>query len=768
MQAQLPRVLDDPVTNDWIAEEYGATDIKKIKLPRAVALISYLTSGLNPNIKLEEVRVKNAGSYAEAITFTVTVDRPAKIVNSIHYKECITVLFAANDSDHPEVLAIRNDFPKELPHTNLRPKGWPPSICLFEQKFEEIKPTWTVESFIFRIQEWLAKTAIGTIHAPDQPLEPFLPIYLNKIILPNSFFKSESSGKVFEISVRKYEGNNTYTYVVYDGEDPSRNQKSEKTKLIGLHLATPPATHGYINYLPSNFLELCQLLKTTGFDLLDELRSKLRDLAKQELLTKNGFLDSLLALVITIPHRRNPGGPVEENRPWAFALVQNLKIIGEELGVWAPSPENGKIEGFLVLPDNNKSGESLKLEVLIPVNHLNRKSAAKMTSSRENDKKLALLGAGALGSNLLLNLARCGTGTWIVIDEDIILPHNLVKHAALTSAIGVPKAEVVSTMANWVYQNEKIAEPIIGNILIKNDQIEKKLIEADFIIDTTASIPVARKISNGFSNAKASRISLFLSPSGNDLVMLAEDRERTTNLNSLEMQYLRAVCHTSGLENHLCDPDGRIRYARTCGDVSSTIPNEVIAIHSAIGARVIKEVFENAAPQIQIWTCDPNSMTVRNYRIPVSNRVSIEKNGWTVLTDEALIDKLKQIRASKLPKETGGTLIGSIDISAKIIYVVDTLPTPSDSIEARSMFIRGKVDNSESLLKVRSLTANQLTYIGEWHSHPQGSSARPSGDDLILLGELSKRMHPCGIPASMIIIGEDEANAYISLPKSAQ
>jgi hypothetical protein len=48
--------------------------------------------------------------------------------------------------------------------------------------------------------------------------------------------------------------------------------------------------------------------------------------------------------------------------------------------------------------------------------------------------------------------------------------------------------------------------------------------------------------------------------------------------------------------------------------------------------------------------------------------------GWTIVADEYLEKKLKEIRIGKLPVETGGVLIGSYDMSRKIVYIVDTIP----------------------------------------------------------------------------------------------
>ena len=47
-------------------------------------------------------------------------------------------------------------------------------------------------------------------------------------------------------------------------------------------------------------------------------------------------------------------------------------------------------------------------------------------------------------------------------------------------------------------------------------------------------------------------------------------------------------------------------------------------------------------------------------------------------------------------------------------------------------------------------------YVGEWHSHPPGHSAKPSNDDLHQLAILALRMAEDGLPVASLIVGEGE------------
>jgi integrative and conjugative element protein (TIGR02256 family) len=124
---------------------------------------------------------------------------------------------------------------------------------------------------------------------------------------------------------------------------------------------------------------------------------------------------------------------------------------------------------------------------------------------------------------------------------------------------------------------------------------------------------------------------------------------------------------------------------------------------------------------------------------------------WTVVYDEGLIETIQALRVKRLPNETGGVLIGAFDVERKTVYVVDTIPSPVDSQERRTLYIRGSAGLQEQIALARQRTFDQLEYVGEWHSHPDGYSCLPSVDDLNILTWLSSHMDTDGVPGVMMI-----------------
>jgi hypothetical protein len=95
-------------------------------------------------------------------------------------------------------------------------------------------------------------------------------------------------------------------------------------------------------------------------------------------------------------------------------------------------------------------------------------------------------------------------------------------------------------------------------------------------------------------------------------------------------------------------------------------------------------------------------------------------------------------------------------LERRIIYVYDTICAPNDSIETRFSFERGKEGIIAKYNNYRRITGNQIQYLGEWHSHPDGYSTNPSPLDEELFIYLSERLSQQGYPTLMTIIGNGD------------
>ena len=723
--------------------------------PRASAFVGALTDGSNDYARLIECRTS---TKTETVIFEVDVELGQLRKHPIRHRERLAALFARDDQTAPEVLALRDDFPS-VPHLNLRLEEYPRSLCLYDERFRDIKKSWTAPRFVERIREWLALTAKGVLHQDDQPLEPLF-FASHHVILPDDIFDEENdlSARMLIEPVR-YPSGRLVCVLRKATTDPSEKakatrggKKEEPPEYIATAFRCAPQNHGIIRKQPTTIHALHELLEGAGTDLLGELRTRVKAWEIDE-----PTLNARVILVVSFPKSREAEGRVEATDVWTFLTVCSLRELGKEIGLW---DLQGQERGRLLVVDESRNGEGVGIELLHSHFSLSRWRASALNGSRKRvGKKVVGVGVGALGSQVVLNLVRSAFGEWTLIDDDVLFPHNLARHALDGAAQGYPKAHTLAYFANTLIDGEPIVESILADILEPGDageSIEECLSKADLILDMSASVTVARHLAFS-ANYPGRRISLFLNPAGEDLVILAEDAERSIQLDSVEMQYYRALAEDARLEGHFKPLDSQRRYGQSCRDVTSVIPQDYVALHAANASRAVKSIASTPAARIAIWRADPDGNVLR-VDIGPARTIRHVIADWTVCTDALLVHRLAELREAKLPKETGGVLVGSFDLDRRIVYIVDTIPSPPDSEEWPTLYIRGCRGLKAKIDEVADRTDGMLEYIGEWHSHPRGCPTSPSTDDLQVFAWLTELMNVEGLPALMVIVG-DQGNS---------
>lgn len=690
----------------------------------------------------------------ETVIFDVKVEVPQLTVHDIKNQERIAAVFYKADNHIPEVLALRTDFPR-VPHRNLRDKEFPRSLCLYDEEYRNLKRSWTAQRFVERIRQWLALTAKGELHQDDQPLEPLISGYVGIIVLPRIILqRKETCPERLYLSGRGSSKDIDMLFLVAERERPSNNHTLPS--IASIHVCNPQQ-HGVIHRKPHTLRDIALFAEKGGIDLLSELRDRLRNWWKENSKEYN-FFENPLILILACPKTREKDTETEAIDVWAFISGESFKEVGKKIGLW----EERDIHIVPLIPiDYSGNGDDVKVELLNTAFQLTRESAAYLNGLEEvSDMNIVAVGVGALGSQVIMNLARSGTGTWKLIDDDILMPHNVTRHALSSSAIGFKKSTAMAFSANDFIHDIKLFTAIPADVLEPKkyeEEVKQALENADVILDMSASITVARYL--GIDNSSpVKRISLFLNPTGNDLVLLAEDKQRSTRLDEIEMQLYRAIIDQDDLKEHFKISDGRRRYGRSCRDITTVLTQDVVAMHAAIGSRALQQVLQDASPYITVWKSDDKG-NVKRIDVTVYPTIRHEIGDWTIVLDTYTIDRLPQLRHEKLPNETGGVLIGSFDLERKIIYIVDVIPSPPDSEEWPTLYIRGSKGLKDKIEEITLETFDMLGYVGEWHTHPDRISTAPSDDDLKVFTWLTEWMDRDGLPAVMMIIGDNNRSS---------
>ena len=324
-------------------------DTASLKIRDAHALlVDAIASGTLDFVRLVECRRRDASSGdgdAEIIVVDLDIQRPQLTVNDIRHVERVAVILQVDDDTYPEVLALRSDFPR-VPHLNLRKDEFPRSLCLYDQSWDEVRTRWTAPAFIERIRQWLADTATGTLHREDQPLEPLLFGTAYRLVIPAELVKvnGETAEKLDVALVATGEHRGTFIA----GKSHSPRREGQPPQFIASMFVADARQHGAIRHAPRNLGELGDFVKGETFDLLAELRKRVKRWKD------DGCLDAALIIVIAFPLQREDGLDAEITDLWAFLTMRSVFEVGKSLGVWDESRIKNKREvALLISPDES-------------------------------------------------------------------------------------------------------------------------------------------------------------------------------------------------------------------------------------------------------------------------------------------------------------------------------------------------------------------------------------------------------------------------------
>lgn len=653
--------------------------------------------------------------------------------------------FTSNDSSEPSVRSLRSDFPLGEVHTSLDRGSDGPALCIWEEGWDDLSRTLTGQMLIERIRAWFTLMANGKLHGDDQPLEPLIPTTSNSLIIPPGVMK----GPWHIGAVLKSDG--IYTLLMTE-EAPEEGVTDSGFAIF--HRELPSQIQRALAHRPYDLGGLQAMLESFGIDLFVELR---------QWLTQGGQTarahERRLLLIFAIPMRRTEDGPEEALEVWAYTSGDTLAVFGDKLGATFTLVEEGS--SFTVPALGGADPVSDLTSIVLPgwrvVQRLDR-ATARLYAGRQDapDLKLVGVGAGAIGSNVVMNTVRAGIGEWIIIDDDDVLPHNTVRQVQTNPSVGYPKALVLASEADQILAQGG-ATGIVADVLRpgdKNERISNAMKEADLVVDFSASPAVVGYLADSELKRAAS---LFFSPDGSDLVLLAEDQERGLLIDEIEAQYFMNVAIDFRLRGHLAAARmDRIRYANACQDLSRPLPPWRVQMLSGLGSGKLIELLAKDTATANVWRLNLISGGVTPVPLKLHSVQRYEADEIKVKVTDFVLNTVRRLREEASPNETGGVLIGTYDVVRGVVHVLAALPAPTDSRQAPTYFIRGKKDLQPLVKELAEFTAGRLQYIGEWHSHPDHAAARPSSDDETVYGHLSSNLEPTGSPFAMMITGAKE------------
>lgn len=721
--------------------------------PQTVSLLKACEN--NPYIIVREVRISEAGPTRSEFIVIDAADGTVASGNQagIRRKERLAIEVNPNAEIPVLVLALRKDFPV-LSHQHAGEPNSPRILCLYEASWNAVERNWTPERFIQRIFWWLRESAGMRLHREDQPLEQLFYLSPYQLILPANYRDYfNATGSKFIIQ-KLSEERPVILKVV-----PEQAKTAVKPFRV-LALSVPPVDASVVAVYPENLGKLETQLNAWGSELFSPLTDAVNEAIPEEGIRPASGSGEGLLILLWIPRMR--GGKTERMDVMGYVVQSSFSDLANALDILGPKNEHGmQHRAFLLGGPVSTRWRALPL---MPVEIRSALNAAQARDLSAVDGANAtfhgiLAGVGALGSALAEIWTRIGWGKWTFIDPDRLLPHNLVRHIGEDCHTGLSKPHIVQHLTQSVYPQEPPHRAINKSILVDDDEIACAMKESRLVVDVSTTFEVPRTLA--LKDNAPRIVSMFLTPSGLSSVMLMEDKDRQYRIDAIEGQYYRAILENEWGTTHLQHNYGDRWVGGGCRDISVRMSYECIYLHSGILSRQLRQSVLSDNARLCVWASDDISGTVNAHEIELFPVVSVDTGEWTVKYDLGLLQKLQQIRQQALPNETGGAILGVTDFKNRTIVLVDVLPEPANSKSSPTFFVRGEEGQQESLEHVQLLTARVVDYAGEWHSHPQGYTAKASSEDEKLIEKLHQKMSVDGLPVIMLIVAEDDINIVV-------
>lgn len=413
-----------------------------------------------------------------------------------------------------------------------------------------------------------------------------------------------------------------------------------------------------------------------------------------------------------------------------MAIKRGQQVIGEY--------SNYEMIGMKVFLDwASMDIENAKAELLIPIKELSSKIAAKLSGVEKSQDKILIIGCGAVGSKVSLNLAKMGHINQILIDDDSFLPHNAVRHENIPFLYqGYNKARYIADTIKFMYGSEADV-----------DYQTESGYEIDFskyhdcnIIDCTASQNfMFYSIEN--SDIKNPLMRCELVDAGRLGLNFIEGSNRNPNVSEM-----RSMLWYTALKNEVImtwltnaesnEADQEIRIGYGCSSDTMVLDNATISYHSSIIPHFYLKNFGHNSGKISISYFDKADLENNKIEILDVNRFfrfKLEKGINVSVSDIALSKAIETVSDSK---ENAGIWLGGYNDILNEIVIVDTFIS-REHIRRTAEIMCGYEDVNDYIKLVMKKTNGLIGYVGEWHTHPNGV-ARPSAKDLVAFNEVRK------------------------------
>ncbi len=677
-----------------------------------------------------------------AIPLNIVVELPPLgTYQNIDIRSIEPVLIVINVEQYPSTAPIvypdRLDFPKDqLAHLYVAKKGKPPGFCLVRGDFTEWYSNKRLKDLAIRIENWLRDAASGELTENGDQFDPLrLEGYSGTVIYDYDMlvnivnekkslltnlnyavilFESVRDEETISFKMIKQITLENIKESLEDFEKEKQKDKSIPSKKYYHYgyLVWSDNEQSFNNYsvtLPEDWESFKEFCAEFGIDT-NHLERHIAEL------DTNSYL--FFPVIVAIKRPKN-----------VIGFSGNIEFINFYFRVDTPDVADEKVINNIPVKFQ-KHNQPLTL-----------KKAKEISGEQvELNKYSLIVGCGALGSKIIMHFARAGATNFMIADNDVLSAHNLVRHAVPSNSVGLNKATAIKKEINNIYPFEKLSIvpiPLSGEIFLSDD-LSKVF---TWIFDFTASNVFLQNLVNSQIDMATRVCRVFISDFGNLGILFFEGKDRNPRVDDLQImlysQYKRVEEISTWLKNELSaeSHNFNVTVGIGCNSETTVLSDDIVSMHAAYFSNIIKleshkEQAINGKILLNFIQVEPFLHTSQKMLeiSPMDVFTAVNDPSWQIRMKPGIVELMKKEMGLAMPHETGGVFVGAANYKTKVIHVVDLIKAPPDSESNPACFFRGVKGLPEAINEVNEKTANQLGYIGEWHTHPFGPNTM-SGTD---------------------------------------
>lgn len=667
-------------------------------------------------------------------SFDMRVGRPAcGYQNGVLERERVRLYFPSTYPFKAPRIFLRQDFCRALPHIN---PSWDVDPLLVEPCVINEQPDTFVRwngltAYLDRLVAWLDDAAHDTLRSRDGKWEPMRRDgWMFRLLAPVNrlremmLFKARHEYLWARITARR----ETWSHAVVPHDNPKPLQeviavsKTDRAIVpVIFAWGGDEAIHGHIR--PDVVMRLRDVVQIGGDFGCVTLTSALQNLAQ---VAGSAGLDDLSFIIIIAVRRPLP-------------LVGTHPVSNVELLPYA-------VAGRIATLSVGKRSYILDHDSRVDPMPLHNMPTLEMASTLSGvvypaRATAALIGCGSLGSKVAMYLGKSGFGKLVLLDSDVLLPHNLFRMGIVADPefSGFSKVHAVAYDLGCLgIDSEARLENVVGSLTADGTLA----FPADTIlaIDTTASPNVHDALCHHVEGAEPARLAQAAFLAGGRLGYFRMEGEgRSPDLEDLETAMWRLWM--------LDPPDVDASQGLTAIDVgqgctsATMVMSDMAASLLAAGiARQASDLLAGDLPavgRLSTAVVGTDGASVRWAHLDQAPSIQVPCNdGWSIHLLPQLHDEITTQAREAGANETGGYLLARVNWVLRRITIAAQFPAPPDSICTPTLFVLGIEGAKDGLddMVVRSM--NGLIPIGTWHSHPRGGGV--SQTDLKTLRDIAR------------------------------